>query len=372
MCMEPHNLGEGVLVACRNCWQCRANRVNDLVGRCIAENETSSASIAVTLTYAGDAPNSAVLVYRDFQLFMKRLRKRGYDARYIVAGEYGSTKGRAHWHAVLFFKGEAPETAETLARREPWQIVLDRRFNWEPWPHGYAFAQQPDMGGYAYILKYALKNTAADVAKGHLAMSKKPPLGHEYFQEYARRYVAQGLAPQDLFYSFGHVFDAERKRKRFLMQGKTRENFIERYIEEWRATYEAPCPISEALEAHWDKQARVEITQGETDEHWRAHRAQWPKYVTEAVSADTVDQWELEWDLAVATTKREVPLALYDVAPPDLIAACDTGPIYIEFAQVADRLGDCLTLIWQHDGREMWWHERNPEAASRLISWLRE
>ena len=26
----------------------------------------------------------------------------------MIAGEYGERKGRAHWHAVLFFKGKVP------------------------------------------------------------------------------------------------------------------------------------------------------------------------------------------------------------------------------------------------------------------------
>lgn len=80
------------MVACRTCQLCRSNRVNDLVGRSFAEQCTASASYAVTLTYRGDGPETALLRYRDIQLFLKRLRKDGYTVRYICAGEYGSKK----------------------------------------------------------------------------------------------------------------------------------------------------------------------------------------------------------------------------------------------------------------------------------------
>ena len=79
-------------MACRNCRQCRKNRVNDLVGRCIAEQTRSKQTYAITLTYKGDGPGTAYLRYEDVQKFVKRLRSEGYTVRYIVADEYGSVK----------------------------------------------------------------------------------------------------------------------------------------------------------------------------------------------------------------------------------------------------------------------------------------
>ena len=109
MCITPNRLDDGTEVACRKCKLCKRNRVNDLVGRCIAESRYSKKTYAVTLTYANDAGvNAVTLVYKDVQDFMKRLRKR-YNVRYIVAGEYGTAKGRAHWHIILFFKDDYPE-----------------------------------------------------------------------------------------------------------------------------------------------------------------------------------------------------------------------------------------------------------------------
>lgn len=249
MCINPSNIevnGESVQVGCRLCWQCRKNRVNDLVGRCIAEQQTASQTLAVTLTYTDEAgANAAVLVYKDVQDFMKRFRKGGYTVRYIVAGEYGSQKGRAHWHAIFFLYGNTLNVVEDPKERGEWDIILPRydddpwaRIQWAPWSsksegRGFAYFQQPDYGGFRYLLKYVLKDQSQSVSITHLAMSKKPPLGYAYFMENAAQHVAQGVLPQSPDYSFAD-FDSNGKRRRYYLQGRMRELWIERIDELWR------------------------------------------------------------------------------------------------------------------------------------------
>lgn len=277
MCQEPTVIlqeGERHLVACRYCWQCQANRINDLVGRCIAESHYSTSTLAVTLTYRDEGNGAAVgvLVYKHFQDFMKRLRRAGYSVRYIVAGEYGSKKGRSHWHAVLFFKGAAPQIVTNPADRGPYDIILprwdyekegksdpDARINWKPWPHGYSYFQQPGAKGFAYVLKYALKDTAQRVYVNHLAMSKKPVLGFEYICDLAQGYVDQGLAPQSYFYQFAGERTAKGKIRKFFLQGRSREIFLEEFSRRWEAQRGTPLPVSEVLDGWEDQKARKEI-----------------------------------------------------------------------------------------------------------------
>lgn len=96
MCITPTTLPSGSVVPCRNCWQCRKDRVDDWIGRCIAESQFSTKVYSVTLTYREGTPNSATLVYSDVQKFLKLLRFDQYKVRYFCAGEYGTKKGRAH------------------------------------------------------------------------------------------------------------------------------------------------------------------------------------------------------------------------------------------------------------------------------------
>ena len=250
MCRTPNRLDDGTEVACRKCWQCKRNRVNDLVGRCIAESKYATQTYAVTLTYANDAGVNAVsLVYKDVQDFMKRLRKR-YKVRYICAGEYGTAKGRAHWHIILFFKGKAPK------------IVEDVRVNWKYWTHGYSYFQQPDWKGFQYVLKYVLKDTDLDSADSHMAMSKKPPLGYEFFEELAKEHVEQAVLPRSYKYKVAGVRKDNGTEKVFMMQGKTRENFMNAIKAGWVEKY-GKEPSSEFYEEWDEKNYSVEYTDEE-------------------------------------------------------------------------------------------------------------
>jgi len=250
MCIRPNRLDDGVEVACRECWQCRKRRVDDLVGRCIAESKYSTKTYAITLTYAQDAGvNAVTLVYKDVQDFLKRLRKK-YKCRYIVAGEYGSAKGRAHWHIIVFFKDKVPDVQE------------NKRVEWKYWPHGFSYFQHPDWKGFEYVLKYVLKDQASRSADAHLSMSKKPPLGAEYFNWLADEHVRQGLAPQKYFYKFGGIRDYKNREKTFMMTGKTKGNFMERFLQKWMEKYDAD-PRSEIVDEYLDAVTEIEYTDAE-------------------------------------------------------------------------------------------------------------
>lgn len=248
MCQAPTRLSDNTLVACRGCPICRDNRINDLVGRCIAEQVTSDVTLSLTLTYAGDTPNSVILNYRDVQLMLKSLRKAGHKVRYIVAGEYGTAKGRAHWHIILFFKGSSPA------------LPLERRINWPFWPHGFVYAQNPDYKGFRYVLKYTLKDQESEGTSKRLAMSKKPPLGHAFFMQLASDLVSRGLPLHSPEYSFSHVINSKGVPRKYWLQGRMREMLLERYVDLWQQTYGTNPPWTEFVtEQHHDKIARAEM-----------------------------------------------------------------------------------------------------------------
>lgn len=247
MCITPYRLPDRTLVACRGCWACRENRVNDWIGRALCEQQSASVCVAVTLTYRGEGPETALLRYSDVQLFLKRLRKAGYSVRYIVAGEYGSLKGRAHWHLILFFEGSAPE----------WEY--ERRFNWRFWPLGYSYFQRPDFKGFAYILKYILKDQSQTGQALQFAMSKKPPIGHEYLTGLASRIAERGFALRDPSYSFASVLDRNGVPRRFWVQGRMLEIFLASYCERWDHFHGGEPPMTDYLvERHYDRVVRAE------------------------------------------------------------------------------------------------------------------
>jgi hypothetical protein len=82
-------------------------------------------------------------------------------------------------------------------------------------------------------------------------MSKKPPLGHEFFMDLAQTHVEQAVIPRSFKYKVGGVKKDNGKEKVFMMQGKTRENFMAAFKEGWIEKY-GKEPYSEFHE-EWDE-----------------------------------------------------------------------------------------------------------------------
>lgn len=102
-------------VPCRKCPPCLAKRSNGWIFRLMKQDTVSEKSLFVTLTYdnkhftkeSGRITPKGFLTLnkRDFQLFMKRLRKNspyGTLLKYYAVGEYGSATLRPHYHAIIF------------------------------------------------------------------------------------------------------------------------------------------------------------------------------------------------------------------------------------------------------------------------------
>ena len=89
---------------CGKCEGCLKKRVDMWALRCMHEAGQHENNCFITLTYDDDnLPKNGSLDHRDFQLFMKRLRKH-FDVpiRYFMCGEYGGLTFRPHYHALLF------------------------------------------------------------------------------------------------------------------------------------------------------------------------------------------------------------------------------------------------------------------------------
>lgn len=247
MCISPIMLETGYLVGCRNCWQCRSTRVDAWVGRNIAETETATVSYAVTLTYGrdwdgrSDHVQSVQLMYSDCQKLLKRMRKAGQQVRYILAGEYGSAMGRAHWHGIFHFYGE------TLPDWEGKHLEWDQE-RWDrvggihipEWaingvPLGHVHIKKATYAHTRYALKYLMKDEGDPHKQTIVHMSRKPPLGYAYFMQLADQTAQAGLVIEDLKYRFNvRTRSGEERIMPFLITGRMAEMYLARYIDSWR------------------------------------------------------------------------------------------------------------------------------------------
>ena len=225
-------------VPCDRCWVCRENYVSDWVGRCLCEAATSQVACTLSLTYAPPRdPNDQshrILNPSHFQLFMKRLRNAGHKVRYLVAGEYGDLKSRAHFHVILFFSvlrdvkqgdphlmdrvafQDDPSIASKFSRQMPNKSMC----HIAEWPHGHV---ECDWSMDEKAVRYCTAYLYQDGKKtGWSSMSKKPPLGFAWFAEKARRSVDWGVFPS----TFEYLPPGGKPGKRYLMTGATRRDFL--------------------------------------------------------------------------------------------------------------------------------------------------
>lgn len=336
MCKSPYWLADGTVTACHECWQCRERAINDWVGRCVAENKTSVGAHLVSLTYGRNRVNEAdhervvALTYSDVQKFLKMFRRHGFPVRYLVAGEFGGKKGRAHWHILLFWQKRIPPGIEldkdmfNLPRfDENGEQAVDEKGN--PsfyWSHGFTHWSKLGAGSARYAVKYLQKDMGDEVRQGHFSVSKKPPLGAAYFRGLAERYVAQGLAPQTLEYSYP---DVKRRKENgsletipFMLTAKSAELFLDHYILTWGV--DRPMPRSDLIERYqkWGRLVRTDegherLLDEEREQRWadaqKEARREWfrPKRVnTSRWKLEDEFDWVIKWGIENNVEKQQL------------------------------------------------------------------
>lgn len=245
---------------CGSCWRCLKRRKDDFTGRCLAEAATSDWTLTVTLTYAPrDDLAEKVIHPEHFQKFVRAMRRRGHKIRYFVAGEYGKERQRAHFHAIIFGMGKVPEWTIKPAgsgsggRSYPGELqglqklraqaiaagkmlgnyVMptwpnEKNFHDDLWPHGHMYVEWgASRKSAGYVTKYLLEE---DKHNCWFSMSKKPALGHDWFQKLAERNVKLGVLPSSFEYS-----PPGGEGKQYLMTGATRRDYLLAVIDGWSA-----------------------------------------------------------------------------------------------------------------------------------------
>lgn len=222
---------DAVKISCGKCFPCVMVKKQMLIGRLAGQAVSSDHTIFVTLTYRDNADgstpyNATALIKDDVELFKRTMRNRYGTFEYLIAGEYGERKRRAHWHGLLYF---------TKALRVPNWFELPPIVEWEykmakmryrlapkgstvehcgklvdatgsfpvkiggntytvfppsrsgnpgvparfrvlvpEWPHGHIDVCIPTSGAFGYVAKYVLKAEDAKVLHHNGASSLAP------------------------------------------------------------------------------------------------------------------------------------------------------------------------------------------------------
>jgi len=202
-----------VTVACGRCIGCRLDKSRDWATRCIHEAQLHEQSCFVTLTYDDKhLPPGGTLVPRDYQLFMKRLRKaRTKKIRFFHCGEYGETSGRPHYHALLFGVS-FPDQKQCSSGDFPLysSAELDRL-----WGLGACKIGHVTHDSAAYCARYVMKKVTGDLAPDHYRYTD-PDTGEVFdlHHEYATMSRRPGLGAGWLHKFLGDVYPEDFVAKR--------------------------------------------------------------------------------------------------------------------------------------------------------------
>jgi hypothetical protein len=221
-----------VNVPCGKCLACKKRRASHWSFRLNEEAKTSSSACFITLTYE-QAPISEngfrTLDKRDFQLFLKRLRKKcpTNKLKYYACGEYGTQTHRPHYHAIIFnLPKSLIEKPQTIA---------------DTWQNGHIHLANNNQLTINYVVGYMTKsnftrfNNQDDRKPEFSLMSKKMGMG--YLTEAMKNYYKK----REIFCIVregGQIISMPRYYKEKIFEKKQLKAMYKKYIEEQETNFE--------------------------------------------------------------------------------------------------------------------------------------
>lgn len=187
-----------VELPCGQCSGCRLARSREWAIRCAHHASLYDDNIFVTLTYDDlHLPEDRSLRYRDFQLFMKRLRV--YASRtlnrdnisFYMAGEYGEKLGRPHYHACIF-NFDLPD--KKLWKTVRGNALFKSEKLQEIWGHGFTSVGSVTFQSAAYVARYIMKKVTGPPAAEHYEYTD-PETGeiHQLKPEFTKMSLGQAI-----------------------------------------------------------------------------------------------------------------------------------------------------------------------------------
>lgn len=177
VCIEPGKVnivwkekdsaeGESIVLPCGRCDGCKMERARQWTVRCVHESKMWDSNCFVTLTYNdANLPQGGTLVKKDFQDFMKRLRRKyGSGIRFFQCGEYGGDRGRPHYHAILFNHDFADKVP--FSKRGDSILYTSEDLD-ALWGKGFASVGSVTPESIAYVCRYVLKKVSGKDADMH-------------------------------------------------------------------------------------------------------------------------------------------------------------------------------------------------------------
>lgn len=199
-----------VPLPCGQCIGCRIDYSRQWANRCLLELSYHDSAWFCTFTYdddhvprtyypdpeTGEAIPALTLRKRDFQLLMKRIRKKfeGDKIRFFMSGEYGSETFRPHYHAILFgLHLNDLKPYKTVKEAGQYYTYYNSASLQECWPYGYVVVGEVTWESCAYTARYVMKKLKGkeavfyekhNIQPEFTLMSRKPGIARRYYDEH--------------------------------------------------------------------------------------------------------------------------------------------------------------------------------------------
>lgn len=201
--LKAANSALPLMLPCGQCNGCRYDKAASWAIRLGHEAQLHERSSFITLTYSDEnVPQDYSVKKRDWQLFMKRVRKEfGSGIRFFGCGEYGDKGGRPHYHGLLFgldFAGDR----KPWAKRDGHQVWRSEALE-ALWPFGQSELGSVTPSSAGYVARYCIKKMTGPKADDRYfrvspidgqsyrvetefaTMSRRPGIGTEWFRRFA-------------------------------------------------------------------------------------------------------------------------------------------------------------------------------------------
>lgn len=194
---------------CGKCIECRLDYSRQWAIRGACELQTVDRASFVTFTYSPEKlPPGRTLVKEDYQKFLKRLRRAGFEFTYMLCGEYGDRLGRPHYHAIFFGEDFRKDSYRAPVTQSPDMPLYVNDKLTAIWGNGHVVVGDVSFASIQYVASYVTKKVNGEMAKDHyngrmpefMRMSLKTPIGSRWFDRFW-----SDVYPRDEFIFDGNV-----------------------------------------------------------------------------------------------------------------------------------------------------------------------
>lgn len=183
-----------IIIPCGKCFECKVSKANEWATRCYLESKIYKQNCFITLTYNNKKipkiKGKYTLKKEDLTKFKKSLREHLYrkfkkrvKIKTFECGEYGTEKGRPHYHMLIW--GYRPEDLKYFKQNKYGNKYYTSKEIKKIWGKGFIIIGNVETESANYVARYIRKENKKDyidIEPAYCNMSRKEGIGKKYWE----------------------------------------------------------------------------------------------------------------------------------------------------------------------------------------------